>query len=90
MELEGHEGEVGAVEGAPIEGAQILDAVVREVLHQVEARPYATLAVAAGVGYVLGAGLPNWASRLMFSVGSRMALAQVTSILGGGGGVDQP
>jgi len=85
MEVDGHTEETAPAEGMPLEGSQILEVLAREVLHQVEVRPYATLAVAAGVGYILGGGLPNWASRLAFNVGSRMALARVASMVGGAG-----
>jgi hypothetical protein len=54
----------------------------REIVHQVQSRPYTSLLVAAGVGYVLGNGLPNWASRLAFNVGTRMALGRVASLVG--------
>jgi len=39
-----------------------------------EANPYATLAVAAGVGYVLGGGLPHIVVRRALGLGSRMAI----------------
>ncbi len=43
------------------------------------ARPYATLATAAGVGYVLGATLPGSVARFALGIGTRLA---VTTALG--------
>jgi len=80
--IDGDLDETTPIEGMPLDGEQVLDFLTREILHQVEVRPYAALAVAAGVGYVLGAGLPNWASRLVLNVGSRMAFARVASVFG--------
>jgi len=42
---------------------------------QVERRPYATLAAAVGLGYVLGGGLPSRMTSLLLGIGSRVALA---------------
>ena len=44
--------------------------VLRERLEQ---RPYVTLAAAAGVGYVLGGGLPTSLLRVLLGVGGRIA-----------------
>jgi hypothetical protein len=41
---------------------------------QLEQRPYAVLAAASGIGYVLGGGLPTRLVRLMFDLGTRVAL----------------
>ena len=48
-----------------------LDRVVRE---QLERRPYATLAAASGLGYVLGGGVPFALSRMVFGMGGRLAI----------------
>lgn len=53
---------------------------------RIEARPYAALAIAAGVGYVLGGGLPTGLLRIAMAVGTRALIdslvAQVTPGLG--------
>jgi hypothetical protein len=41
---------------------------------RLERRPYATLAVAAGVGYVLGGGVPSTVVRTLIGVGGRIAV----------------
>jgi hypothetical protein len=41
---------------------------------QMEQRPYAMLAAAAGVGYVLGGGLPSRLTSLLIGLGSRVLL----------------
>lgn len=57
---------------AELEGALgDLERVVRE---QLERRPYATLATASGVGWVLGGGVPVALSRILFGMGGRLAL----------------
>ena len=38
-------------------------------------RPYATLAVAAGAGYVLGGGIPSKLTRVVLGLGARAAAA---------------
>lgn len=60
---------------------EMLEAVRQEVLHQVEVRPYTTVLVAAGLGYVLGAGAPRWATGLAWTLGSRAVLARIASSL---------
>jgi len=57
---------------AEIEGA--LSDFERIVREQLERRPYATLAAASGVGYVLGGGVPVALSRMVFGVGARLAV----------------
>lgn len=42
---------------------------------QAEEHPYRTVAAAVAVGYVLGAGVPNWAIRLGVNAATRMAVA---------------
>lgn len=57
---------------AELEGA--LADLERVVRAQLEARPYATLAAASGVGYVLGGGVPVALSRIVLGMGGRLAL----------------
>lgn len=45
---------------------------------QLQERPYVALGVAAGVGYVLGGGLPSRLTGMLLGVGARLALASVT------------
>ncbi len=47
------------------------EGVVRERLTQ---QPYATLAIAAGFGYVLGGGLPTFLTRTLLLAGGRLAV----------------
>jgi hypothetical protein len=47
------------------------DALLRE---RMRTQPYATLATAAGIGYVLGGGLSPSMVRLLMAAGGRMAL----------------
>ncbi len=60
------------------------EAAARE---QLSRRPYATLAMAMGVGYVLGGGVPTRLTTLLVSFGARMALQaaahEVITRLGG-------
>jgi len=49
---------------------------------QVRERPYATLAAAAGVGYVLGGGLGSRLTLLAFGVATRLAMAMAARELG--------
>lgn len=72
----------------PIDGAKVLEMLEREIHHQIEVRPYTTLAVAAAAGYVLGGGLPDWAMRLAWTVGSRVAMGRVASMVGGALGAE--
>jgi hypothetical protein len=51
---------------------------------QLREQPYATLAAASGVGFVLG-GMPNRVTRLLFDQGYRLAFAMVVSHLAAGG-----
>ena len=61
--------------------AQSLEAAAREIevllREQVEVHPLGTFAAALGIGYVLGRGLPSRLTSLLFSVGSRVAVAAV-------------
>jgi len=51
-----------------------LEASVRESLRR---SPYATLAVLAGVGYLLGGGLPVMLTRGVLGIGGRMAMERM-------------
>ncbi|MBA2320127.1 MAG: hypothetical protein H0V89_03135 [Deltaproteobacteria bacterium] len=63
------------------DATQVLEAVRTEVLHQVEIRPYTTILVAAGVGYIIGAGAPRWVSGIAWTLGSRAVMARVLGAL---------
>ena len=53
-------------------------AEVRETLRErLGHHPYTVLGVGFGVGYILGGGLPSRVTRLLFDVGSRVAVAQL-------------
>lgn len=60
---------------------ELVESLQREIVHQVEARPYTTVMVAAAAGYVLGGGIPRWAGRAAFNLGSRMLVARVLAAL---------
>jgi len=62
--------DVVALAGAVRQATHGWEAVLRDRL---ERRPYATLALAAGIGYVLGGGLPTSLTRLLLGVGGRIA-----------------
>ena len=64
--------DAGALAAALREAA---DEVERYVTQQVEERPYATLGVAAGVGYVLGGGLRSRLTAVMLGTATRFAMA---------------
>jgi hypothetical protein len=49
---------------------------------RLERTPYATLAVAAGVGYVLGGGVPSAVVRTLIGVGGRIAVEHAIARLG--------
>lgn len=51
------------------------DDVERYVTEQVEQRPYTTLGVAAGVGFVLGGGLRPRLAAVLFGTATRLAMA---------------
>lgn len=63
--------DVAALAGTVRKVTRGWESLVRDRLEQ---RPYATLAVAAGVGYVLGGGIPSGLVRLVLGIGSRMAV----------------
>jgi hypothetical protein len=62
--------DVTALAGALRQVTNGWQSVLRERLEQ---RPYTTLAAAAGVGYVLGGGLPTSLLRVLLGVGGRIA-----------------
>lgn len=53
----------------------------RWICNQKLIQPYATLTVAAGVGYVLGGGVPTAALRMLMGVGGRLAVGHVIARL---------
>ena len=59
----------------------VLAALESAVREQVTRRPYATLAAATGLGYVLGGGIPVRLSRMMFGVGGRLAFVMLAQQL---------
>ena len=72
-----------------------LAGTVRQVTHgwqallkdRFERQPYTTLAVAAGVGYVLGGGLPTGLLRILLGMGGRLAFEQaLANIVAGNAG----
>jgi hypothetical protein len=63
-----------ALTGAALHLAEGYKSLLRD---QLERQPYATLAVAAGVGYVLGGGLPTALVRVLIGVGGRVAVEHV-------------
>lgn len=67
-----------ALTGAALHVAHGWQALLRDRL---ERQPYATLAGAAGVGYVLGGGLPTALVRVLIGVGGRLAVERVIAQL---------
>jgi hypothetical protein len=59
----------------------LVETIQREIRHQVEVRPYATLLVALGAGYVLGGGVPIWAGRAAVNLGGRLLVARLVSAI---------
>ncbi len=60
------------------EGLGDLERVVRD---QLVKRPYATLGVASGLGYVLGGGVPVALGRMLFAMGGRLAFVMMAQRL---------
>ena len=58
------------------------DDVQRYLTEQVEQRPFSTLGVAAGVGYVLGGGLSSRLTAVLLGAATRVATALVARELG--------
>lgn len=56
--------------------------VENSIAENMRERPWSTLAVAAGVGFVLGGGLATRMTRLMIGMGGRLAFAMVVQELG--------
>jgi ElaB/YqjD/DUF883 family membrane-anchored ribosome-binding protein len=50
--------------------------------HELDCRPYATLAAAAGVGFVLGGGLASRLTQTMLGVANRVVMAVVAREIG--------
>ena len=67
-----------ALTGAALHVAHGWQALLRDRLDR---QPYATLAVAAGIGYVLGGGLPTALVRVLIGVGGRLAVERVIAQL---------
>jgi ElaB/YqjD/DUF883 family membrane-anchored ribosome-binding protein len=53
---------------------QAVDEIGQFLREQADQRPYASLATAAGVGYVLGGGVPSRLTGFLFGLGSRLAI----------------
>lgn len=68
----------GAIHGEPdVQDVSLLDTLQEQLKYQAQHRPYATVAAAVAVGYVLGGGVPWWAIRAAASIGSRVLVARV-------------
>ena len=74
--------DLSALAGAVRDVSRGWQALLRERL---ERRPYATLAVAAGVGYVLGGGVPTALVRALVGIGGRLAVEHAIARLAGPG-----
>ncbi len=83
---EGSDGPVGAIHGRGRQiqhDAQTLVTTLQDaandaqhfIVDELKRNPFATLAVAAGVGYVLGGGLSARMTKVMVGVGTRLAMA---------------
>ncbi len=66
---------------------EAFDEIQEYLREQVDARPYVALSAAAGVGYVLGGGLPSRVTRLLVGWGSRLALTMAVQRLTAPSGV---
>jgi hypothetical protein len=62
------------VSGLTAEVEDALGDLDRTLRDQLDRRPYATLAAASGLGYVLGGGVPAALSRMVFGMGGRLAI----------------
>lgn len=62
------------VSGLTAEVEEALGDLDRTLRTQLDRRPYATLAAASGLGYVLGGGVPVALSRMVFGMGGRLAI----------------
>ena len=58
------------------------DDLERYLTEQVQQRPYSTLGVAAGVGYVLGGGLSSRLTAVLLGAATRVAMALAARELG--------
>jgi hypothetical protein len=57
----------------------LADQVQHEIRHQTEVRPYVTVLAAAGLGYIVAAGIPRWLWRYAFDMASKMLVAKVVA-----------
>ena len=71
--------DAGALAASVQESAQLLSCYVAE---QVEERPYTTLGVAAGIGYMLGGGLANRLTSATLGIAYRLGLALAAREIG--------
>ena len=60
---------------------EAFDEIQDYLREQLEQRPYATLAAASGIGYILGGGLPSRLTGLLFGWGTRVALTMAVQQL---------
>ncbi len=60
----------------------VVDGVQEYLERQVKERPYTTVAIAAGAGYVLGGGLATRVNRTLFSLASRIAIGVLAREIG--------
>ena len=60
------------------------DEIEEYLREQMEQRPYATLGAAAGIGYILGGGLPSRLTGLLVSLGTRAAFTMAIQQLAPG------
>jgi len=67
-------------EGDPnAQDVSLFEVLQEQIKYQAQTHPYATVAAAAALGYVLGGGVPWWAVRAATSIGSRMLVARVVA-----------
>ena len=63
---------------------QAIDEIGQFLREQAEKRPYVSVATAAGIGYVLGGGVPSRLTGFVFGLGSRFAIEMFLRELIGG------
>jgi len=63
--------------------AKAIDGWRRYLAARLETHPYATVTLAAGVGWILGGGIPRPLLSVAFAVGSRIAADRIVSALTG-------
>jgi hypothetical protein len=64
-----------------ISAAALGESVGRAILEQVNERPYTSVLVAVGAGYVLGVGTPTWVTKLAWTIASRLAVSKIVGAL---------